>query len=163
MTRGFRIALGSAVLVAGLALAGAAPANAQVRFEGSFPLPHGRLSIGVGDPAFAVGGYVPYGYSVIQDPDYGYGFYYGDSFIPCEPYGSRWIVVERPAYFGHGPAYFGHGYVRPFRSYSYVRPFRGDRDGRFFREERREHERFERRGFDRRDRGFDGRDRGWRR
>lgn len=162
MRKGFRVALGSAVLVAGLALAGAAPANAQVRFEGSFPLPHGRISVGFGDPAFPIGGVVPYGYNVYSDSDYGYGFYYGDSWIPCQPYGSRWIVVERPAY-------FGHRYVRPFRSYGYRyysqpygrysrpyyrQPYRrwDDRRERF---ERREHERFERRDHD------DGR--GWRR
>jgi hypothetical protein len=156
MTKRFRIALGSAALVAGLALAGAAPASAQVGFEGSFPLPHGRLSIGFGSPSFPVGGYVPYGYSVIQDPDYGYGFYYGDSFIPCEPYGSRWIVVERPVY-------FGRGYVRPFRSYGYVRPYRYDGFRRDFRApERFERRDFGRRTFERRDwgRGHEGRDRG---
>jgi hypothetical protein len=148
-----RIALGSAVLAAGLALAGATPANAQVRFEGSFPLPHGRISVGFGDPAFPVGAVVPYGYSVYSDPSYGYGFNYEDSWIPCEPYGNQWIVVERPGY-------FGHGYVRPYRSYGYYsrpyryysRPYRrwDDRRERF---ERREHERFEHRDFGR----------GWRR
>ncbi len=162
MIRRFRIAMGSAVLMAGLALAGARPANAQVRFEGSFPLPHGRISIGIGSPAFPVGEVVPYGYSVSSDPTYGYGFYYGDSWSPCQPYGNGWIVVERPVY-------FGRGYVRPYRDYGYYsRPYRrfDDRGERF---EGREHERFERRGFDRDDhRGFDrddhrGFDRGWRR
>ncbi|HLN92681.1 MAG TPA: hypothetical protein VK389_02380, partial [Thermoanaerobaculia bacterium] len=66
-----RIALGSAVLAGGLAIAGASSANAQVRVRGSFPLPHGRLSINIGAPAFPVGGYVPYGYNVYEDPEYG--------------------------------------------------------------------------------------------
>ena len=149
MTRRIRIALGSVAVAAGLTLAGAAPASAQVRFEGTFPLPHGRLSIGIGDPAFPVGGYVPYGYAVIQDPTYGYGFYYGDSFIPCQPYGDQWVVVERPVY-------FGHGYVRPYyRSYDSVRPYyygrsyRRDWDRDRDRHEFREHERFEHRFHDR--------------
>lgn len=143
-----RIAMGSAVLMAGLALADARPANAQVQFEGFFPLPHGRISIGIGNPGFPVGAAVPYGYSVYSDPTYGYGFYYGDSWIPCEPYGNGWIVVERPVY-------FGNGYVRPYRRYRhysrpygyYSRPYRrwDDRRERF---ERRERERWEHRDFD---------------
>ena len=107
-----RIALASAVLVAGLAVAGSSPAAAQVAFSGSFPLPHGRISIGIGSPAFAVGSPVPYGYTVIQDPTYGYGFYYGSSWIPAQPYGSGWIVVSQPYYPG--------AYVQP---YAYARPY----------------------------------------
>ncbi len=48
MKRAVRIALGSAALATSLAFAGASPANAQVQFEGSIPLPHGRISVGVG-------------------------------------------------------------------------------------------------------------------
>src|SRR5207253_8601116 len=81
MKKAIRIALGSAVLAGGLAVAGASPANAQVRFRGSFPLPHGRISIGVGDGGygyggFGGGGYVPHGYNGYEDPGYGHGVRY---------------------------------------------------------------------------------------
>jgi len=112
MKNGIRIALASAAMVAGLAVAGAKPAAAQVSFSGSIPLPHGRISIGIGDPFFRVGSYVPYGYTVVEDPTYGYGFYYGARWIPVQPYGSSWIVVNQP--------YFRPGYVRP-----YARPYYG--------------------------------------
>jgi hypothetical protein len=100
MKKAMRIALGSATLALGLAFAGAARANAQVRFEGSFPLPHGRISVNVAGPAFSPGAYVPEGYAVYDDPEYGYGFSYGDQWISCEPYGSRWVIVERRPFFG---------------------------------------------------------------
>jgi hypothetical protein len=126
MKNGIRIALASAAMVAGLAVAGAKPAAAQVSFSGSFPLPHGRISIGIGDPFFRVGSYVPYGYTVIEDPTYGYGFYYGARWIPVQPYGSTWVVVRQP--------YFRGGYVRPYarpyygyaHSYGYARPYYGN-------------------------------------
>jgi hypothetical protein len=114
MKKAIRIALGSAVLAGGLAVVGASPANAQVRFEGSFPLPHGRISIGVGDAGFPIGGYVPDGYSVYDNPEYGYGFEYGDQWIPCEQYGTRWVIVASPIFFGH-------------RDYGYGRTYRNDR------------------------------------
>jgi hypothetical protein len=115
MKKAIRIALGSAVLAGGLAVVGASPANAQVRFEGSFPLPHGRISVGVGDPRFGVGSYVPYGYNVYDNPDYGYGFEYEDQWFPCEQYGSQWVIIGAPVFFGHRD----YGYVRPYRSYGY--------------------------------------------
>ena len=101
MTKGFRITLATAALAGGLALAGVAPAQAQVRFRGSFRLPqaHGRVSrVGVrfGDPFFRVGAVVPRGFTVIEDPAFGWGFYYGSRWIPAERYGSGWVVCERP-------------------------------------------------------------------
>lgn len=125
-----RIALGSAVLAGGLAIAGASSANAQVRVRGSFPLPHGRISINIGAPVFPVGAYVPYGYNVYEDPEYGYGFEYDNQWIPCEPQGTRWIVVERP-YYGYGG---GYRYSRPYRgdSYGYSRDYRRQDDYRSY-------------------------------
>jgi len=170
-----RIALGSAVLAGGLAIAGASSANAQVRVRGSFPLPHGRLSINIGAPAFPVGGYVPYGYNVYEDPEYGYGFEYDNQWIPCEPQGTRWIVVERP-YYGYGGNYGGnYRYSRPYRSdrYGYSRDYRRDnyrgysRDNRYGRDDRRysrdnrSYSRDGRRSNDRDRRSRDG-DRRWR-
>ncbi|HMA17925.1 MAG TPA: hypothetical protein VKS03_05765 [Thermoanaerobaculia bacterium] len=158
-----RIALGSAVLAGSLAVAGASTANAQVRVRGSFPLPHGRISISIGDPIFPVGGYVPYGYDVYEDPDYGYGFEYDDRWIPCEPRGSRWIVVERP-YYGGWDYRYSDGYGRRdyrYRDYHY-------RDGdRYRRDDYRRYRRDDRRWsdrdrWDRRYRDHDGRrDRRW--
>lgn len=151
-----RIALASAALVAGLAVAGSSPAAAQVAFSGSFPLPHGRISVGIGSPAFAVGSYVPYGYTVIEDPAYGYGFYYGGTWIPVQPYGSSWVIVSRPYYPSHayvrpyyGRSYYGRPYsARPYSGYGY----RGY-DGR------RSDNRNDHRGDRDRDRDRDGR--GW--
>jgi len=127
MKKTIRIALGSAVLAGGLAVVGASPAAAQVRFEGSFPLPHGRISVGVGDPGygygFGVGSYVPYGYNVYEDPSYGYGFEYDNYWYPCEQYGAQWVIVGAPVIFGHRD----YGYVRPYRNYGgyygYSRPY----------------------------------------
>ena len=106
-------------------LAGAPPAQAQVGFRGSFPLPHGRLSIGFGDPHFRVGSYAPFSYRVYAHPRYGYGYRYRSRWIPVRRYRSRWIVVARPVVvepyytdFGYfrdgypGYAYFGYGYPR---------------------------------------------------
>ena len=85
------------------------PSNAkgQVAFQGTFGGPHGRFSIGVGAPAFPVGGYVPYPYvrHIYLRPSYGYGFFYGDQWIPVEAYGNRYIVVERPVVYGTRPYY----------------------------------------------------------
>lgn len=153
-----RIAIGSAVLAGSFAIAGASTANAQVRIGGSFPLPHGRISFSIGDPFFPVGAYVPYGYSVYEDPYYGYGFEYEDRWIPCEPRGTRWIVVERP-YYGHG-GYYGRG--DHYRSYGYSSRDhrRWDRwdDRRYSRNDRRWNDRDRR---DRRYRDRYGRDRRW--
>jgi hypothetical protein len=135
MKRATRIALGSAALAACLGFAGASRANAQVRFEGSFPLPHGRISVGVGDPTFPNGSFVPDGYSVYDDPEYGYGFAYGDEWVSCRPYGRRWVIVERRPYFGSR----GYGSRRFDRRYQqrYSPRFWRDDHRRFFRREDR--------------------------
>ncbi|HEX9148290.1 MAG TPA: hypothetical protein VF958_03930, partial [Thermoanaerobaculia bacterium] len=120
-----------------------------VRVRGSFPLPHGRLSINIGAPVFPVGGYVPYGYNVYEDPEYGYGFEYDNQWIPCQPQGTRWIVVERP-YYGYGGDY---RYSRPYRSdrYGYSRDYRRDnfrgysRDNRGYSRDNRSYSRDDRR------------------
>ena len=118
MNKAFRIALASATLVAGLAVAGARPASAQVHFSGSFPLPHGRLVIG--HPSFRVGGYVPYGYRVYARPGYGYGFLYRSRWIPVRRYSDRWIVCESPVYaygYNGGYAYDDFAYEPGFVEY----------------------------------------------
>src|SRR5438105_12189906 len=128
MKKAIRIALGTAVLAGGLAVAGASPANAQVRFGGSFPLPHGRISVSIGNVGFPIGGFVPDGYSVYNNPDYGYGFEYGDQWIPCEQYGSQWVIVASPISFVHRDYGYGRigGYGRTYRDdrYSYSRDSR---------------------------------------
>lgn len=136
MRKAVRIALGFAVPVMGLAIAGATPANAQVRFEGSFPSLHGRISVGVAGPGFGVGTYVPEGYVVYDDPDYGYGFTYEDQWIRCEPYGSRFVIVEGPRFLGRRD----YRSLRPFRSYGYGFERRDGRafDGRRFGREDRQ-------------------------
>jgi hypothetical protein len=127
MKKATRIALGTAGLAIGLALAGAAPASAQVGFYGSFPVPFGRITVGVPAPpvpapVFAVGAAVPPGYVVVNDPYYGYGFVYGGQWIACQPYGSTWVVVSRRPYYGHygygshyayggHPGYYGQTYA----------------------------------------------------
>ena len=77
-------------------------AQAQVRFEGRFRLPHGNIAIGVEDPYyrsyFPVGSYVPYGYRVIRRPRYGYGFYHRSYWVPVRRYRTRWVVCEEPVY-----------------------------------------------------------------
>ena len=136
MKKAIRIALGTAVLAGGLAVVGASPANAQVRFEGSFPLPHGRISVGVGDGGygyggFGVGAYVPYGYDVYENPDYGYGFEYDNYWYPCEQYGSQWVIIGAPVFFHRDYRYvrpyqsYGYGYSRPYGGYGYSRPYGG--------------------------------------
>ncbi len=110
--------------VAGGALLLSTPSTAkgQVAFGGTFRGPHGQFSIGIGSPAFPVGAYVPYSYArrVYLRPDYGYGFYYDSQWIPCEQYGSRWVVIERPVSYGRG-----------YRRYSRDDFYR-HRDGRFY-------------------------------
>jgi hypothetical protein len=151
-----RIALASAAMVAGLAFAGAKPAAAQVAFSGSFPLPHGRISIGIGDPFFRVGSYVPYGYTVIEDPVYGYGFYYRSRWIPVRPYGSSWLVCDQ-LYFrdrGFARPYYGGGYG----SYGYRRYDNRRYDYRRFDDRRFDNRRFDDHRFDRRRDGRSDRD-----
>jgi hypothetical protein len=71
--------------------------------------PHGAFSIGVGHPRYAVGSYVPYGYTVIERPHYGHGFWSPafhcrahhvrhTHWVPVKRYHSRWVVVDRPVY-----------------------------------------------------------------
>jgi hypothetical protein len=172
MRKIIRIFVGGTLLATALAFFVPAPAQAQVRFYGRFPLPYGSISVGVGDPyyggygyygygAFPVGSYVPYGYRVIYRPRFGYGFYspafacrthriYHSHWIPVRSYGARYIVIDRPFIGGYGGygGYYGRSY-RPYygdRYYSrdYGRRYSGrDSDGRDSR----------RRDWDRRDSG----------
>jgi hypothetical protein len=123
----------SAVLVAGLAVTGASRAQAGVSFSGTFPLPHGQISIGIGDPYFHVGAYVPAGYRVYARAGYGYGFPYNNRWIPVRRYGTAWQVCGSPyfddvyydgvyydPYYGSGyGGYYGGYYVRPSHHYAY--------------------------------------------
>jgi hypothetical protein len=97
---------------AGTALLLSVPSSAkgQVAFQGTFGGPHGQFSIGVGSPAFPAGAYVPYPYvrHVYVRPGYGYGFYYGNAWVPVQPYGTRYIVVERPVVYYNRPYYRRH-------------------------------------------------------
>jgi hypothetical protein len=142
MKKAIRIALGSGVLAAGLAFAGAPTANAQVRVRGSFPLPHGRVQVDIGDRGygyggFPIGGYVPYGYDVYEDPSYGYGFVYEDQWIACEPRGPRFVIIAAPVFYGgyrsygyRNYGYRNYGYRNyGYRDYRYSRPYRNDRHG----------------------------------
>jgi len=99
---------------AGTALLLSAPstAKAQLAFQGTFGGPHGQVFIGVGSPAFPVGGYVPYPYvrHVYVRPGYGYGFYYGNAWVPVTPYGNQYVVVERPVVYGYAPRYYSHSH-----------------------------------------------------
>jgi hypothetical protein len=171
MRKAIRIALGSGVLAAGLAFAGAPSANAQVRVRGSFPLPHGRISVDIGDRGyggFPVGGYVPYGYDVYEDPEYGYGFAYEDQWIACEPRGSQWVIIAEPVFYG---GYRSYGYRNyGYRDYRYSRPYRNDRYGYsrdYRRYDGRNYRRDDRRSRDsrygRNDRRYSDQDRRWRR
>ncbi len=158
MTKGFRIALATAAVAAGVAFAGASPAQAQVRIGGSFPLPHGRISIGIGAPEFAIGTYVPNGYDVYEGDDGGYGFEYENRWVPVRQYSDRWVICEPSQAYGYGAYGYGGGYSsfgysggynryygRP--SYGYRQDF-GYRHGyrQDFRD--RDHGRFERREWD---------------
>ena len=113
MRKAVRIAIGSAALAIGIAAA--VPANAQVRFDGSVPspVPLPRISVGLPGFSFSIGTYVPQGFNVYADPDFGYGFAYGDQWVPCEQRGGRWVIIGRPVFFG------GRGFrsVRPYQSY----------------------------------------------
>jgi hypothetical protein len=121
MQKTIRTAVVSAAVAGALLFVAPAPGEAQVRVQGRFRLPHGSISIGVGDPyyrgrysggyygspAYPIGSYVPSGYRVIRRPRLGYGFYspafacrahrvYHSHWIPVRSYGRRYIVVERP-------------------------------------------------------------------
>ena len=122
MQKAIRIAVLSAAVAGGLLFLAPASAEAQVRVRGRFPLPHGSISVRVGDPyyrggyygggyygysRYPVGSYVPYGYRVIRRPRLGYGFYspvfvcraHGlrhAHWVPVRSHRRRYIVVERP-------------------------------------------------------------------
>jgi hypothetical protein len=160
MKKAVRIAMGSGALVAGLAVAGASTASAQVRVGGTVRLPHGDISFSIGD-RFPIGGYVPYGYDVYQDVDYGYGFAYEDQWIPCEPRGTQWVIVAAPVHYVHRDHRYRtyrndrYGYSRDYRTYR-----RDDRNYR--RDDRRWRDDRGSRRNDRRDSRRDGRrDRRW--
>ena len=123
----------SAALLAGLAVTGGSRADAGVSFSGTFPLPHGQISIGIGDPYFHVGAFVPVGYQIYARSGYGYGFAYNNRWIPVRPYGNDWRVCGSPyfddayygrvyyePYYGAGyGGYYGGYYTRPSRHYAY--------------------------------------------
>lgn len=107
------------------------PSSAKAQVSVGVRGPHGAFSIGVGGPFVPqVGAYVPSPYvDEIYQTDDGYGFYYGDEWIPCEQYGSGWVILERPVVYGRGYARpygygraYGYGYARPYVNY-------GRRDG----------------------------------
>lgn len=112
MKNGLRFAAISAAMVGGLALAGASRAQAGVSFQGTFPLPHGVISIGIGDPYFGVGTYVPAGYRIGARDGYGYGFMYRSRWIPVRRYGARWRVCDSPWHddLYYSDAYYGGSY-----------------------------------------------------
>jgi hypothetical protein len=146
MTKGFRITLATAALAGGLALAGVAPAQAHGRVARV-----SRVGVRFGDPFFRVGAIVPRGYTVIEDPAFGWGFYSGSRWIPVERYGSGWYVCERP---GRGARAFVGARTGfrafPRRSFDRDRGFAARRSDRFGRGERRSY-RADRRGRDSRD------------
>ncbi len=166
MRKAIRIVVGSAALSAALAFFVPSTAQAQVRFYGRFRLPHGSISVGVGDPyyrgyghygyrGFPVGSYVPYGYRVIYQPTLGYGFYsppfycdlhgvYHSHWVPVRSYGARYVVIERPFIGGYG-GYYGRSY-RPY-SYTGDRYYGRDYGRRYSRRDS------DRRAWDRRDSG----------
>ena len=131
----------SAAVLAGLAVTGGSRAHAGVSFSGTFPLPHGQISIGIGDPYFQVGAFVPVGYQVYARSGYGYGFAYDNRWIPVRPYGNVWRVCASPyfddvyyssvyydGYYGAGyGGYYGGYYVRPSHRYAHRGSYpRGD-------------------------------------
>ena len=117
----------SAALVAGLAITGVSRTDAGVSFGGTFPFPHGQISIGIGDPYFHVGAFVPVGYRVYARSGYGYGFAYNNRWIPVRPYGDAWRVCGSPyfddVYYGsvYYDPYYGAGYGGHYGGY-YVHP-----------------------------------------
>src|SRR5512132_4369414 len=137
MTKRYGRLLGSAVLVGGLAFAGASTANAQVSFSGSFPLPHGRISVNVGDPVYRVGTFAPDNCDIYEHPAYGYGFISGTRFVPVREYQGRWIVTSVPTRIS-----------RRYDDWRYARVYRRASERRHY--ERRDERRYDRR-YDRRD------------
>jgi hypothetical protein len=107
-------------------------ASAQVSFQGTFVGPHGAFSIGFGHPSYAIGAYVPYGYTVVHQPTYGYGFWspvfscgahhvHHRHWVPVKRHHSRWVVLERPV---HAHA------AGPYRPYRYDDEWRGNGHGK---------------------------------
>ena len=165
MKKALRIGLATAGVAAGLSFAGASAASAQVSFHGDFPLPHGRISIGIGH-SFAAGSYVPHGYRVYSRPSYGYGFYgpvfscgahglYHSHWIPVRRHQRRWVILDSPSYYpyhsyrrfnryhdGYGYGRRGHVDKRYYRSDRGHRFDRDHRDRRFDRDGRRHHRRY---------------------
>ena len=136
--------------IAAVLLALPSSANAQVAFGGTFRGPHGSFSIGVGGFEPIVGAYVPSPYvdQIYYLPDYGYGFYYDNDWVPVEQYGSGWVIsgspffVERPfvrSYGFYSRPFFGHRtFRRDWDDHRFGRgwegrSFRRDWDGRSFR------------------------------
>jgi hypothetical protein len=123
----------SAALAAACALTGGSRAQAGVSFSGTFPLPNGQISIGIGDPYFHVGAFVPVGFQVYARSGYGYGFAYNNRWIPVRPYGNAWQVCVSPyfddvyypgvhydAHYGAGyGGYYGGRYAHPSHRYGY--------------------------------------------
>lgn len=133
MRNAFRYVIMSAALLAGLAVTGGSRVEAGVSFSGTFLLPHGQISIGIGDPYFRVGAFVPVGYQIYARSGYGYGFAYNNRWIPVQPYGDVWRVCAGPyfddayyrrvyyePYYGGGyGGYYGGYYVRPSHHYAH--------------------------------------------
>ena len=143
MRNAFRTALSATALCAGLAFAGASTASGQVFFQGNFPVPHGRISVGVGAPAFAVGAYVPSPYydQIEYVPGYGYGFYCDGAWVPVRQYARGWVVYQRPFVIARERLFGFHGsnhFTRFDRNrggridrYDRNRDGRGSRDRRY--------------------------------
>ncbi|HEV8608741.1 MAG TPA: hypothetical protein VGS98_01545 [Thermoanaerobaculia bacterium] len=135
MKRAIRVTMIATAIAAVVGFLTPSAAQAQVRFEGRFRLPHGDIAVGVGDPGYygspyPVGSYVPYGYRVIRRPRYGYGFYspsfacrshrvYHSHWVPVRRYRTRWVVVAQPVLverYARRP-YFDGGYRDGYDGY----------------------------------------------
>jgi hypothetical protein len=146
MKRAIQTAMVAAAVAAAVAFLAPSTAQAQVRFEGRFRLPHGEIAVGVGDPYapvyygsphYPVGSYVPYGYRVIRRSRLGHGFYspsfacrshrvYHSHWVPVRWHRSRWVVVDRPVVVGRyvqrGDPYYD--FNRQYWDRSYRNPYR---------------------------------------
>jgi hypothetical protein len=137
MKNAVRTALSATALCAGLAFVGASAASGQVFFQGNFPVPHGRISVGVGVPAFAVGAYVPGPYigQIVYVPGYGYGFYCDGAWVPVRQYARGWVVYQRPFVIARERLFGFHGSHR-FTRFDRGGRFDSNRDGRIDRFDR---------------------------
>jgi hypothetical protein len=43
-------------------------------------------------------------------PGYGYGFYYGNAWVPVTPYGNQYVVVQQPVVYRSAPRYYSHSH-----------------------------------------------------